>query len=79
MKLDTRTAGALTALGGLIFLLSTFGLSRVENLLIGVAPFELPRMGLDCCGCFGIGAFGVPLALLALTLFRKPPEQTPPQ
>ena len=79
MKLDARTAGAATALGGLIFLLCVFGLSRVENLMVGVVPIEMPRMLFDCCGCFGIGAFAVPLGLLALTLFRKPPDAPPPQ
>lgn len=78
MKLDARTAGGATALGGLIFLLSIYGLSRIENLISGVAPIEFPRMLLDCCGCFGIGAFAIPLGLLAMTLLRKPPNAPPP-
>lgn len=74
MKLTPRTAGALVAIGGMLFLLLTFGLSRVENLLSRVADIDFPYMLMDCCGCTGIGLFALPLALLAMTLFKKPDD-----
>lgn len=74
MKLTPRVAGGLSALGGLVFLLTAFGPRRLQGLTDEVVRLDVPSVLFDCCGCFGIGTFALPLALLAITLLRSPPE-----
>lgn len=74
MKLNPRTAGALAAIGGMLFLLLTYGVSRMDHLITRFVDIEVPSTLLDCCACTGIGLFALPLALLAMTLFRDRPD-----
>ena len=74
MKLDARTAGGLCAAGGALFIALSFGLPRFASFLDEWV--RAPALLLDCCSCFGIFAFVLPLGLLAVTLMRRPPDPT---